>query len=82
MRKEKRIFEEENKVINEIKSDSKAFYRYKKRKSFIRSKIGPFNIKGRTIDNEAEVCAILSKQYEEVGLLQGVILRIRSSLNN
>ena len=53
-------------TTNQIKSDPKAFYRYAKRKSVIRSKIGPFNIKGKTIDSEADMCQILSKQYEEV----------------
>ena len=53
-------FNEEQKVINEIKTDSKAFYRYAKKKSVIKSRIGPFNIKGKMIEDTKEMCQVLS----------------------
>ena len=54
------------KVINDIKADSKAFYRYAKKKSVIKSWIGPFNIKGKMVEDIKDMCNALSKQYEGV----------------
>ena len=48
-------YNEEKKVINDIKVDSKAFYRYAKKKSVIKTRIGPFNIKGKMIEDISEI---------------------------
>ena len=65
-KKEELRYKEEQKVINDIKIDSKAFYRYAKRKSVIKSRIGPFNIKGKLVEDTRDMCQALSKQYEGV----------------
>ena len=64
-KEEKRVSEEER-VIEKIKTDSKAFYRYVKSKSVIRTKIGPLKHNGKLTDNIKEMCDILSNQYENI----------------
>ena len=57
---------EEDEVIEQIKVNPNVFYSYARRKTVIRSKIGPLLIKGQTISGEKEMADILSVQYEGV----------------
>ena len=54
------------KFIDEMKIDSKAFYRYAKHISVIHSKICPLNIEGKYVHDEKEMSDIFSKLYEDV----------------
>ena len=49
VKKEEKIKKEESYVIEEIKSNPKAFFRYAKRKRVIKSNIGPFLIDGKEV---------------------------------
>ena len=62
--KEKVRLNEEQKAIEEIKTNPKAFYKFAKKKSVIKTKVGPFVINGETISDEKRMANILSKQYE------------------
>ena len=64
--KESKRLKEEQYVIEEIKKDPKVFYRYARKKSVIRSKIGPFLIDKKTVREEKEMVDILSRQYENI----------------
>ena len=64
--KEKVRKKEEDKAIAEIKINPKSFYRFAKKKSVVRSKIGPFLIDGVSVREEKVMADILSKQYENI----------------
>ena len=51
---------EEDEVIKHIKTNQKVFYSYARRKTVIRTKIGPLLVKGQTISGEKEMVDILS----------------------
>ena len=57
---------EEDEVIEQIKVNPMVFYSYARRKTVIRSKIGPLLVNGQTISGEKEMADILSAQYEGV----------------
>ena len=57
---------EEDEVIEQIKVNPKVFYSYARRKTGIRTKIGPLLVNGQTISGEKEMADILSAQYEGV----------------
>ena len=65
-RKEASRRKEEESVIEQIKVNPKVFYSYARRKTVIRSKIGPLLVKGQTVSGEKEMADILSAQYEGV----------------
>ena len=50
--KDKRRRKEEDRVIDEIGVKPKAFYRYGKKKSVIRSSVGPFLVDGKLVREE------------------------------
>ena len=50
--KEKKVKNEESVIIEEIKSNPKAFFRYAKKKRVIKTKVGPFLIDGKIIREE------------------------------
>ena len=56
----------EKRAIDEIKQNPKAFYCYPKKKSVIKTKIGPFFINGEAIREEKRIADILSVKYEKV----------------
>ena len=64
--KEKRRKLEEDKVIDDIKVNPKAFYKFAKKKSVIKSNIGPFLVNGKLVREEVEMAKILRKQYESI----------------
>ena len=66
MSKENKRKKEEEVIIDEIKVNPKAFYCYAKRKSVIKSKIGPFLINRKTVREEKEMADVLSRQYENI----------------
>ena len=58
VKKEEKIKKEESYVIDEIKSNPKAFFRYAKRKRVIKTNVGPFLINGKEIREEYEMATI------------------------
>ena len=62
---EKRMKEEE-KVIDEIKTNPKVFYRYAKKKRVIKSSVGPFLIDGKIVREEKAMANILTNHYEKI----------------
>ena len=65
--KEDKRRNEEYNVIDKIKQNPKVFYNYARKKSVIRSSVGPFCGKnGETIGDTQKMCEILSKQYRDI----------------
>ena len=57
----------ENKAVEAIKTNSKFFYSYAKKKSKVKSKIGPLlNNANKLVGNSKEMAEILSQQYTKV----------------
>ena len=57
----------EEKAINAIKTNSKAFFKYANQKRKVRSRIGPLMTNsGELTENAREMADILSHQYESV----------------
>ena len=57
---------EEKEVIEQIKVNPKAFYSYARKKSVIRSKVGPLLVNGTLVSEEKKMADALSRQYEGV----------------
>jgi hypothetical protein len=57
---------EEERAVAKIKSNPKYFYSYVKRKSHVRSQVGPFVVDGDLISDPDQKCEALSAQFSSV----------------